>query len=188
MSEDDDEYLWSGQGTGSEDVAAIERSLARLRWRPQPLVLPSSLVEAERARSNWWPAVAAGLVAAAAVLAVLLWPKLDSGSSNPDRAINPTAPPSSPDLKDPFGPRDSRGFTDPITDEPDPQVAPTPSPDLKDPFAGKDDPPAPPKPRPRSRNGESPDLKNPFGDSRSDPDPEPAPSGTSPDLKDPFSR
>jgi hypothetical protein len=180
MSEHDEEYLWSGQGTASEDVAAIERSLARLRWRPQPLVLPS-VAEAERARSSWWPALAAGLVAAAAVLAVLLWAKLDAGSSNPERAIQPTAPPSSPDLEDPF---------EPSSDEPEPQVAPTISPDLKDPFEETAEPPKPAKPRPHPRDGESPDLKNPFGNSRTKPEPEPkpTPSGTSPDLKDPFAR
>jgi hypothetical protein len=187
MSEHDDEYLWSGQGSASEDVAAIERTLGRLRWRPQPLVLPSE-VEAEPARSSWWPALAAGLVAAAAVLAVLLWAKLDAGSSNPERAIQPTAPPSSPDLEDPF---------EPITDAPEPQVAPTISPDLKDPFEGTTEPPKPAEPRPRPREGESPDLKNPFHDSDELVDPyrsrrkspgDSAPSGTSPDLKDPFAR
>lgn len=224
MSEHDDEYLWSGQGTASEHVAGLERSLVSLRWRPQELVLPAADAkppiaevaaldrarargsgEVERARANWWPAVAAGLVAAAAVLALLLWPGSDVGGSDRDPAINPVAPPSSPDLKDPFGPRDPAedaasgpDLKDPFAGQADPPARSV-SPDLKDPFARPSDAPTRREPKPRSPDDASSDLKNPFGDSQ--PEPERAdeivdpfgdrndpPPTTSPDLKDPFSR
>jgi hypothetical protein len=201
MSEHD-EYLWSGEGTAGDvnEVAALERSLASLRWRPRPLVLPAEIHAAEiiplaevrearvRGRSSWWAAAVAGLVAAAAVFALLLWPRTDSGVSEPVPAIDPAAPPSSPDLKDPFGSSDPPGFTAPITEERTP-VAPTHSPDLKDPFAREVDAPRPEADPKRPRKHHSPDLKDPFGDTRDEPTPadaEPPTPGLSPDLKDPF--
>lgn len=192
MSDDDDEYLWSGQGTPSEDVLMLERSLAPLRWRAQPHAEPSvapKVIELPP-RSKWWPTVVAGVIAAAAVLALAMWVQPGSSVEERSPAINPTAPPS-PDLKDPFGPREP-GFTAPITDpDPVPPVAPSVSPDLKDPFADEVDE-REPKPRePKRRDGGSPDLKDPFGDgdlvdpfgARSEPPPK-----HSPDLKDPFDR
>jgi hypothetical protein len=199
MTEHDDEYLWSGQGTAGDDVAELERSLAPLRWRPQPLVLPSpeiptaiaEVVALDRpSKTKWWPAVAAGLVAAAAVLALLLWPGPNAGVGDPGPTVNPAAPP----LKDPFAPRDPAGFTAPITHS-DPPVAPSVSPDLVDPFAARSDPPARPEPKRRSSDDPSSDLKNPFKDSqpadeRVDPfeDRRDSSSKHSPDLKDPFAR
>lgn len=200
MSEHDDEYLWSGQGTASEDVAALERELESLRWRPQALLLP-----VDPARAKWWPAVVGGLVAAAAVLALLSWPKPDAAVGEPAPVVNPTAPPTSPDvpdvpdmpdmrdLKDPFGPRDSGGSSNPD------QVAPSVSPDLVNPFAGRTDSRARPEPKPRSSHDTSPDLKNPFGDRQPEEDRDgdlvdpfgdrkDPPRKTSPDLEDPFSR
>jgi hypothetical protein len=214
MSEHDDEYLWSGQGSASEDLAVLERSLGTLRWRPQSLVLPSTQAEPEiirldearerrgaeirRAAANWWPAMAAGLVAAAAVLALLLWPgRRDWDVVDPSPTVHPTAPPTSPDLKDPFGPRESEGFTAPIT-EPDRPIPPTVSPDLKDPFANPETPEVRPRPRNDPSSSSSSDLKNPFKDSPSASDraeelrdpfgdrQDESPTTSSPDLVDPF--
>lgn len=203
MSEHDDEYLWSGQGSASEDVAALERSLASLRWRPHVLALPNlqvaevtevaevvaldrarerRSVEVDGASASWWPAVITGLVAAAAVLALLLWPGPDAAVRDSAPTVHPTAPPTSPDLKDPFGPRESAGLIAPITD-PDRPVAPSVSPDLMDPFGGRVDPPTPPiSPDLKDPFGgrSDPDLKDPFGN-RSDP-----PASPEPELKDPF--
>ena len=56
MSDMDDEYLWSGKGTPSEDVMAIERSLAVLRWQPRVLPLPSTVQVVWRSnRQSFFP-------------------------------------------------------------------------------------------------------------------------------------
>lgn len=200
MSESDDEYLWSGEGAPSEDMVAIEQTLGVLRWRPQALVLPGegdvSVREArprERERGSWWPMLAAGLVAAAAVLALLMWrggstPEIEA----PQTTVDPTAPPPSPDLKDPFGPSQPSA---PTVDTESPKV-----PDLKDPF-GNLEQPEPPRERerkPKRPTGPSPDLKDPFRNSPSEQEPagklldpfggaKQDPQPRSSDLKDPFS-
>jgi hypothetical protein len=207
MSEADDEYLWSGEGTASDEVAGFERSLGVLRWQPRGFLLPADAEviplrreEGAGERSSWWPTVVAGLVAAAAVFALLVWgggSRTEIERQQPSPSVEPTAPPSSPDLKDPWGPSEPKGFTPPNTD---PEPAPTSSSDLKDPFEDRSEPE--PRPRkPKRPDGSSPDLKDPFGGwKREDrvpagelvdpigPPDDSRPRTPSSDLKDPFSK
>lgn len=192
-----DDYLWTGRGTPSDDLAAIERELGGLAWQPRALefdtpdALPppvALLPTRTRTRRRWSPSFGAGLLVAAAVLLLAFWLRPSPIPRTTPAPVNPTAPPRSPDLKDPFansGAGNPGGFTTPITDpKPSTKVV---SPDLKDPFAGS-------KPGPKRRV--SPDLKDPFADSppaaRGDSqlvDPfagSPKPKHVSPDLSDPF--
>lgn len=211
---DDDDALWTGQGDDAE-LEAIEDTLGTLRWQPRELELGGEVGEvgegaeapviatvprASNRRRVLVP-VLVGVVAAAAVFALLVW--LRPAVFSAPAPINPVAPPSteqprrvSPDLKDPF----ARPDIDAPTLPPEPEAPPeagTTSPDLKDPFAGTRREPPPPKPR-----EPSPDLKDPFKRSGADePEAKPRPKlqdpfggepkevdPNSPDLKDPFRR
>lgn len=206
---DDDDALWTGQA-GDAELEAIEDTLGTLRWQPRELELGGAPEEAPviatvpraSSRRRVLVPVLVGVVAAAAVFALLVW--LRPAVFSAPAPINPVAPPAteqprrvSPDLKDPF----ARPDIDEPTSPPEPEVPPEPgtlSPDLKDPFAGtRRDPP--PRPKPREP---SPDLKDPFERSRADePEAKPRPKlqdpfggeskevdPNSPDLKDPFQR
>jgi hypothetical protein len=185
-----DDYLWTGEGAVSLEVAALERELRPLAWKPRELAVPAvaelhpvteprSAAPAANDSRGWTPIIAA-LAAAAAVFAVIIWlrgPTDDAPSPNPDGpttqpVVQPAGRPS-PDLKDPFA-----------DDSPAPSF-PSPSgvaPNLKDPFAH--DPKRPAQNRP------SPDLKDPFAGSAQTPSAVPAPhsngSSQSVDLADPF--
>lgn len=222
-TEELDPYLWTARAPGSAEIMALEGELQALRWQPRSLALPGAAVEISRERgegrgrprasrpagatdpgperSSWWPAVAAGVCAAAAVFALLAWLRPGQG---PEREPPPAAAPAgSPDLEDPFSSTpEGPGFTAPI--RPDPRTAPQPgsrvSPDLKDPFAGRHQaaPPSQPKPEPKPRpkpksnsKQHSPDLMDPFAGPREDAEPaeqqgEPR-DAEPPTLTDPFS-
>jgi hypothetical protein len=192
MTEEHDDWLWTGEGPVALELAGIERELRSLAWRPRALVLPATPSPIELRRqstterhesSRGWTPLLAGLAAAAAVLALLVWLR-DRGE--PPAPADPAAHPSgspSPDLKDPFG-NDAPSVPTPVVEQP---PEPPSSPDLKDPFANAPDP-TPPAPRRRDPST-SPDLKDPFQGSRDSAPSErtESPNG-SPDLKDPFSR
>jgi hypothetical protein len=183
-----DDYLWDAEGAATHDVAALERELRPLAWTPRELAIPIDAAaipirgespprEPTPAAndSRGWAPLIAGLAAAAAVFAVLMWLRGpdEQPASEPDTStqpsVQPTGRPTSPDLKDPF----ANGT---------PESPAEPAPSLKDPFSKADG-----EPRPRRRV--SPDLKDPFANSASSQPAPPAPTGKrtpSPDLVDPF--
>jgi hypothetical protein len=181
MTEEHDDWLWTGEGPVSLEVAGIERELRTLAWQPRALVLPESTTE--RHSSRWWTPLLAGLAAAAAVLALLMWLRDREEPNAPaDPSVQPSGPPS-PELVDPFG-SDAPSVETPVLEEPE----------LVDPFANEPSSPPPPLPAPRPQGPRTspdlPDLKDPFQNSRDETPSEPrckSPS-SSPDLKDPFSR
>lgn len=65
-----DEYLWDGSGHVDPDVAALERTLAPLRYEAEPIRLPRAEPVAARPRAGWLIPVLAGAAAAAMVLVV----------------------------------------------------------------------------------------------------------------------
>ena len=202
----EDDYLWTNAGPVDPQLARLERELGQLRWTPRELVLEGEgesvderaqalakvveLRERSSEGSRWRPALIAGVLAAAAVLVLLLRPPVEP-APRPDAPV--VAPPRvSPDLKDPFAPRE-QGFTSPIHErEQDTGAA---SPRLRDPFAPDEDEQRSPKPN----HGRSPDLKDPFarGDTSGAKQTKRRGSGSkprddedtkvSPFLKDPFS-
>src|SRR5690606_16383658 len=141
MIDDDDDYLWTGRGPVSLEVAGLERGLRELRWRPREIEIgaASPAVEPDRDpranqpadESRWWPPLVAGLLAAAAVLAVLLWLRSTSEDRHepapPEPSAQPSGSPPAGELVDPFGP-DAPMFPPPVANPPE----------LVDPFA--DDP------------------------------------------------
>jgi hypothetical protein len=217
MSDDHDEYLWTGQGHVTLEIAELERELRSLRWRSRELSLPDADEAIEPAKvvkvaneTHGWSPLIAGLLAAAAVLALLVWLRGSSDSPTEPMPTEPTVQPSGPpagELVDPFGGHaptlptpssDPPKLVDPFSHEPAPS-RPATSPDLTDPFYNS--PIAPPPPPPRARKpAPSPDLKDPFGSSKPSKPREPGTlydpfSGeqkptpkSSPDLKDPFGR
>lgn len=193
MSDDQDDYLWTGEGGALADVAALERELRTLAWTPRPLALPVAakvvpLRRSDRERTprvaddaRGWTPILAAVAAAAAVLAVLAWLRSpnDDAVREPDTttipAIQPTGRPS-PDLKDPFAndskqaPSVAPNLVDPFG-QPDPQPSPRrqASPDLKDPFYKSTAPAKPPaSPAPISDPDRSADLVDPFGNDQRD--------------------
>ncbi|MFO7565491.1 MAG: hypothetical protein R6X02_22810 [Enhygromyxa sp.] len=220
MSDDHDDYLWTGQGPVALEIASLERELRSLRWQPRELSLsgadaslgPTQEVPRSGAAVNqarWWPPLIAGLIAAAAVLALLLGLRGSSDSpgepSPTDPTVQPSGSPPAGELVDPFGgdtptpPTPSSAppqLVDPFSHDPAPP-RPSSSPDLTDPFA--DSQPAPPPAPPRKR-APTPNLKDPFADSEPSAPREPGKlydpftgeqkttPRDSPDLKDPFRR
>lgn len=183
---DEHDYLWTGEGPVSLEVAGIERELRSLAWRPRELVLPEVAAPlelrqrrtSERATTRGWLPFVAGLAAAAAVLVALasLRDRGEAPNEAPTPIDSPAQPsgspsPDVPDLKDPFtseGPdvptpsADPPKLVDPFANQP--QQAPTPpispdSPNLKDPFSAAGDQP---KQQPREQQTPSPDLADPW--------------------------
>lgn len=74
-----DEYLWDGTGEVDADVAALERTLAPLRYEAEPVRLPRPEPVAAPGRPLWWIPVLAGAAAAAMVLVIASQP--EAGSS-----------------------------------------------------------------------------------------------------------
>jgi hypothetical protein len=188
MSDERDDYLWTGVGPVSRELAGIERELRSLAWQPRELSLPEAAqpielrrrADDEGHRAREWLPLVAGLAAAAVVLALLagLRGRGDELRGPSDAPAQPSGKPS-PELRDPFSgdapqlPTPSTeppALVDPFANESQPAQH---SSDLKDPFASDDEQheQAPPAPRPRSRTtkqGLNPDLKDPFKDSPSE--------------------
>ncbi len=194
-----DAYLWDGQGPIDLEVVRLERELQPIRWKPQPLRMPTieeapsrwiGAVEeqpvprvgagSDRDTARWWPALVAGLTVAASVLGVFFAVQhgpleREDPATAPVPAIDPAGPPrSSPELVDPF-----------TGEQRDEFVAPDQStglhPDLKDPFANT----------PNRLPPSSSDLEDPFDSNPSSPAAPSVPSERdhpqgSPDLMDPF--
>lgn len=218
MSDESDDYLWSGQGPVVLEIASLERELGSLRWQPRELPLPAESPSVEpigftpaephlpcphagriARRPNddapgWSPWIA-GLLAAAAVIALLVWlrgaAERPSAPPPPDPTVQPSGSPPAGELLDPFGgdalefpmpSADPPKLLDPFSDAPEPSPPSSPDlpnlPNLKDPFAG------------RSHEGTpNPDLVDPFYNSQPAPKPPRPREGTpSPDLKDPFGK
>lgn len=190
MSDEHDEYLWSGRGSASSDVATIERELRALAWTPRELALPAaptpipiarddrSKPRAARAANDGraWAPVLAALAAAAAVFAVIVWLRGPSDEPADDvRSRQPSIEPAgrpSPDLKDPFaGDTESPSFPTPsvapdpkdhVTDAPETAPPRRVSPDLSDPFADSASAPDNTPPAPTKKRTPSPELADPF--------------------------
>lgn len=172
-----------------EAQVAQVAQVAQLAQVASPVVeLASRRPEARRepdderrgAVGRWWPAVFAGVAAAAAVFAASFFLH-GQGPEAPRREIeSPVEPASQP--PSPAFPGDPDPDPDPSSN-PDPWPGPsvTPSPDLKDPFSSIDG-------RIEARPGE---LADPFADRPTTRPRSPGDAGgkkrrSSPDLKDPF--
>ena len=236
MSDEHDDYLWTGEGPVALELARIERELRPLAWRPRELPLPSPAAASgpppgdapilvagsptsrrasrpTRARSSaprpsWVAPLVAGLIAAAAVLAVFVLGRQTSERRDATPEAQPAAPPSgrpSPRLRDPFsgttpaptkpvpGPARPPELVDPFAATPTPapskpEARPRPRP-VVDPFAGAAEGPAQPEPAPAPASGsgpsprrDDPDLVDPFKGERD----APSKADKAGDLVDPF--
>ncbi len=83
-----DDYLWDHSGLADPDVAALERTLAPLRYEAEPLRLPRARPRARAVRSGWWTwALPVGAAAAAAAMVLVL-----RGDATSDPVSVPTEP------------------------------------------------------------------------------------------------
>lgn len=141
-----DDYLWDASGDVDADVAALERTLAPLRYEAEPLRMPRAEPVAQ-GRPLWWIPVLAGAAAAAMVLVIASQPETGSNDvevlvERPDAAVTVGATETRSSVPEVFVPRVPTPPTPPASLE-----APTPPPK----------PPAPPKP---SKSAKPPERAN----------------------------
>jgi hypothetical protein len=99
-----DDYLWDGSGEADPEIAELEQSLGRLRYRARPLVLP----EAPARKGNWWSLAAAAALLVALAAGLLAYISYERKPAQSPQVAARQSENSSRDANDTIGSADSQ--------------------------------------------------------------------------------